>query len=172
MAEEYVETNEYSEDDFEGAEVVETKPKDANLMKVQNQAKQLEIEEKRLNFEMEEAKAKRELDSKKLDLELKKLDYDKELKEKEIAVEEKKAKTDAERAENEKKDAKKERISGYVKAGLGLGGVIMSSLFSAWALMTTLKFEESGSVRTSGGKYAQALCKNSGQKLENVKKEL
>ena len=172
--EEINEEDEYYLDDDVETEVKEkpNKKAEADLLKAQNQAKQLELEEKKLEFEIEEAKAKREFESKKLDLELKKLDYDKELEEKKIIVEQDKNEIERTKADNENANAKKERVSGYIKSGIGLAGVAVSTAFSAWAFLSAMKFEETGSFRTSVGKIAQGFTKGTASKLENVKKEL
>ena len=156
-------------------EVKEEKPNkkaEADLLKAQNQAKQLELDERKLEFEIEEAKAKREFESKKLDLELKKLENDRQLEEKKIEIEADKNEIERQKAENDDKNAKKERTSGYIKAGIGLAGVAVSTAFSAWAFLSAMKFEESGSFRTSVGKIAQGFTKGTASKLENVKKEM
>ena len=176
MAEYTETTKEIDADEFESYEEFEDKKEskkqdkraEADLLKAQNQARQLDLDEKKLAFEQEEAKAKRELESKKLDLELKKLDNDRELEEKKIKVEEKKAQTDADRAENEKKDAKKDRIVKIAVGGLGLVGTGLGIYMSRKCFLESMYFEETGSFHSSTSKAGQAMIQSTAKKLENV----
>lgn len=158
------------EEEMEKKPVTNSDKDKANLLKAETEAKKVEIEAKKLDFEIEEAKYKRELDSKKLDLELKKLENDRQLEEKRIEIEVEKNSIEKTKADNENKNAKKERISNYIKAGLGVAGVAISSLFSGWAFCKAMQFEENGSFRTTVGKLANGFVKDSAKKAENVGK--
>lgn len=124
------------------------------MLKVQNQQKQIELESKRLEFEIEQAKSQNKLEEQKLE------------------VSKEANKIEADKAENEKKASKKDFWLNIAKAGAGLLGVAASTAFGVWATTTTMKFEETGCVRSSAGKLAQGLASKTITKLENAKKDI
>jgi uncharacterized membrane protein YcjF (UPF0283 family) len=78
----------------------------------------------------------------------------------------------AKKAATKKAAAKKEHRLGIVKIICSIAGVIASVALGVWSLITTMKFEETGTVRTSAGKLAQGIAKGAMAKLENCKKDL
>ena len=124
------------------------------MLKVQNQAKQLELDSKKLDFEIEQAKAANKIEEQKLE------------------IQKETNKIEADKAEAEKKASKKEFWLGVAKTGAAVGGVVASTAFGVWSLMTTMKFEETGTVRTSAGKLAQGIAKGAMAKLENTGKNI
>ena len=115
------------------------------LLKEQNKARQLELEERKFEFEKFEAEAKREFESKKLETET-------QLEERKIAVSEKQNEIADKQITEDKKKSKRERIFGYVKAGVGILGVGLSCFFSMKKFHEGMIFEETGSFRTATGK--------------------
>lgn len=124
------------------------------MLKVQNQQKQLELDSKKLDFEIEQAKLANEIEKQKLE------------------IQKETNNIEAGKAEAEKAAAKKEHRLGIVKIICSIGGIIASVVLGIWSLITTMKFEETGTVRTSAGKLAQGIAKGAMAKLENCKKDL
>lgn len=160
------------------------------LLKAKTEAVKAETEAKKLDFEIDSAKADREINSRKVDVEQNKLDTNKEIELKKLEleqqrfifeqnieteklkVEQQKNIIESVKAENERKASKKDFILGIAKTVVGIGGTVASVAFGAWSLVTTMKFEETGTVRTSAGKFAQGIAKGAMAKLENVKKDI
>jgi hypothetical protein len=121
------------------------------LLKASNQSKQLELEREKWEYEKEQLKQQQELDKRKVDLE-------------------------AERVKNEKakveadiKDQKKTFWTTIAKILVTLFGTIAGIFLTIWSVTTSMKFEETGSVRSSVGKFALNFCQKTLAKLDRVK---
>lgn len=160
LNEEMTEVEEYYWDEEEELEKINTKNFDKKtkalelLLKQRNQTAQIELESRKLDFEIEQAKAQNELESRKLD------------------VQQKTNEIEETKASNEAKAAKKDFWLGVVKVASIVLGTIASVFFGIWSLVTTMKFEETGSVRTSAGKAALTIAKGTMAKLDNVSKNV
>lgn len=124
------------------------------LLKQQNQKTQNELEAKRLDFEIEQSKVQNELESKKLE------------------VQQETNRIENLKTEQEAKTAKKDFWLGVIKVAAAVIGTIASVIFGVWSLVTTMKFEETGCVRTAAGKAALNLAKGTMSKLDNVSKNV
>lgn len=124
------------------------------LLKQQNQKAQNELEAKRLDFEIEQSKVQNELESKKLE------------------VQQETNRIENVKTEQEAKAAKKDFWLGVIKVAAAVIGTIASVIFGVWSLVTTMKFEETGCVRTAAGKAALNLAKGTMNKLDNVSKNV
>lgn len=113
------------------------------LLKAKTQAEQLKLDSKKLDFEIESAKQAAEIEKQKV----------------EIAKQ---------AAADEAKKAKKEFWLGVAKIGVGAVGAAASIGLTVWATVTTMKFEETGSLRTAAGKLAQGLAKGACAKLDKL----
>lgn len=134
------------------------------ILKEQNKAKQLENEAAKLEFEKSEAEAKREFEQKKLETETK-------LEERKIAVSEESNKIAADQIKADQKKAKRERILGYVKAGVGIAGVTASAIVGMKKFHEGMIFEETNSWRTATGKDGQSAVKDELKNLTNLDKK-
>lgn len=120
------------------------------LLKAKTQAEQLALDSKKLDFEIESAKQAAAVEAEKLELEKQKVEIAKQ------------------QAEDELKKSKKEFWLNVAKVGVGVAGAAASIGLTVWATVTTMKFEETGSLRTAAGKLAQGIAKGACSKLDKL----
>lgn len=120
------------------------------LLKAKTQSEQLKLDSKKLDFEIESAKQAAAVEAEKLEIEKQKVEIAKQ------------------QAADEAKKSKKEFWLGVAKIGVGVAGAAASIGLTVWATVTTMKFEETGSLRTSAGKLAQGLAKGACAKLDKL----
>jgi len=106
---------------------------------------------------------------KELELEREKWEFEKEQKQKELELETEKVANEKAKAEAEIKEQKKSFWLGVTKVLVTLFGTIAGIGLTIWSVVTTMKFEETGSVRTSVGKFAINFCQKTLSKLDKVK---
>ena len=171
MSKKTVETEEeyYLPDDEEVSEEKPSENKEDRklelaILKEQNKQKQLENEAAKLEFDKSEAEARREFDQKKLETETK-------LEERKIAVSEKANDIAEEQIKADQKKAKRERVLGYVKAGVGIAGVVISTAVGLKKFHEGMKFEETDSFTSATGKEGRDSVNADLKDLKNLDKK-
>lgn len=161
-------SNETNEEEVSSEETVKTSKEDRKLelaiLKETNRQLQLENEAKKLENEQAEAEWKHEFEEKKFE-------SDSRLEERKVAVSEKANDIAEAQIKSDEKKSKKDRILGYVKAGVGIAGVIFSAAFSWKKFKTGAIFEETDSWRTATGKDGCKSMDDSEKDLKNLDKK-
>lgn len=113
-----------------------------------------------------------------LKLDREKFEFEKEERQKQIENETRKLDIEEKRVENEKvkvtadiKDQKKGFWLGVTKVLVTLFGTIAGIFLTIWSVTVSMKFEETGSFRSSVGKFAQNFCQKTLAKLDKVKSD-
>lgn len=122
----------------------------ADLKKVEVDLKKIELDAKRLELEREQAKTQADQEAKRIELEAQKIANDK-------------AKADA-----DIKEQKKSFWLGVAKVAVILLGTIAGIGLTIWSVVVGMKFEETGSVRSSVGKFAINFASKTIAKLDHL----
>ena len=122
----------------------------ADLKKVEVDLKKVELDAKRLELEREQAKTQADQEAKRIELEAQKIANDK-------------AKADA-----DIKEQKKSFWLGVAKVAVILLGTIAGIGLTIWSVVVGMKFEETGSVRSSVGKFAINFASKTIAKLDHL----
>lgn len=122
----------------------------ADLKKVEVDMKKIELDAKRLELEREQAKTQADQEAKRIELEAQKIANDK-------------AKADA-----DVKEQKKTFWLGVAKVAVILLGTIAGIGLTIWSVVVGMKFEETGSVRSSVGKFAINFASKTIAKLDHL----
>lgn len=122
----------------------------ADLKKVEVDLKKIELDAKRLELEREQAKTQADQEAKRIELEAQKIANDK-------------AKADA-----DIKEQKKTFWLGVAKVAVILLGTIAGIGLTIWSVVVGMKFEETGSVRSSVGKFAINFASKTIAKLDHL----
>jgi len=122
----------------------------ADLKKVEVDLKKVELDAKRLELEREQAKTQADQEAKRIELEAQKIANDK-------------AKADA-----DIKEQKKTFWLGVAKVAVILLGTIAGIGLTIWSVVVGMKFEETGSVRSSVGKFAINFASKTIAKLDHL----
>lgn len=122
----------------------------ADLKKVEVDLKKIELDAKRLELEREQAKTQADQEAKRIELEAQKIANDK-------------AKADA-----DIKEQKKSFWLGVAKIAVILLGTIAGIGLTIWSVVVGMKFEETGSVRSSVGKFAINFASKTIAKLDHL----
>ena len=156
------------EEEVSSEETVKTSKEDRKLelaiLKETNRQLQLENEAKKLENEQAEAEWKHEFEEKKFE-------SDSRIEERKVAVSEKANDIAEAQIKSDEKKSKRERVLGYVKAGVGIAGVIFSAAFSWKKFKTGAIFEETNSWRTATGKDGQKAMDDEAKDLKNLDKK-
>ena len=156
------------EEEVSSEETVKTSKEDRKLelaiLKETNRQLQLENEAKKLENEQAESQWKHEFEEKKFE-------SDSRIEERKVAVSEKANDIAEAQIKSDEKKSKRERVLGYVKAGVGIAGVIFSAAFSWKKFKTGAIFEETNSWRTATGKDGQKAMDDEAKDLKNLDKK-
>lgn len=102
-------------------------------------------------------------------LEREKFEFEKKQQEEQLKLETEKVANEKAKNEADIKDQKKSFWLGITKILVTLFGTIAGIFLTIWSVVTTMKFEETGSVRSSVGKFALNFCQKTLAKLDKVK---
>lgn len=160
-----VEDEYYLPDDSENENVKEDKKTELAILKEKNKAKQLELEDKRFEFEKAEAAKKHEFDEKKLE-------SDTKLEERKIAVTEKANTIAEEQVKADKKKTKLDMIFGIAKIVVPVACTVAGTVVSYKKHRESMIFEETGSYLTATGKDSSQELKDSIKDLKQIDKKI
>ena len=104
-----------------------------------------------------------------LKLEREKFEFDKKQQEEQLKLDAEKAANEKAKNEADIKDQKKSFWLGIARILVTIFGTVAGIFLTIWSVVTTMKFEETGSVRSSVGKYALNFCQKTLSKLDKVK---
>lgn len=140
-----------------------SKKEDKETLKLQVQAKEIELNNRKLDFEFKKLEANQKLEREKLEAEKQKseklLEIEKLKNDNMLAVEREKLEVEKQKAENEKKAAKKEFWLNFTKVAVTVALTVGTTYASQKMFYNAMNFEQSGSVTSSCGKIALGLIK-------------
>lgn len=102
-------------------------------------------------------------------LDREKFEFDKKQQEEQLKLEIEKVANEKAKNEADIKDQEKSFWLGVTKILVTIFGTIAGIFLTIWSVVTTMKFEETGSVRSSVGKFALNFCQKTLAKLDKVK---
>lgn len=154
----------------------------AELKKVEVDLKKIELDDQRLKLERENQELRIQADLKKAEADLKKIELDGQRLElekeqaktqadqeaKRIELEAQKIANDKAKADADIKEQKKSFWLGVAKIAVIALGTIAGIGLTIWSVVVGMKFEETGSVRSSVGKFAINFCQKTIAKLDHL----